>query len=495
MSIHNGSRMMKAWTFSCIVAFLFVSYYACAQPVEDPVFGRPMFTITDEMLEQVKPEGTQPGWNELIPGEWELYCAMEDLLNISVLRYLWGPDSRFIYMPVKSRTGGLWRIEVETGELVLLGAFMLEYGGYRLDSAQTTPLFITEDGNELVVRTEEIDEEYGTEVDLRYNDDDSLAGYTINNIKSVRLAINVMNGETRTYTGTDLDTLSPLGTYQIESGKTSTILYEVGSDKEWIISGQFSDHVITSDDRYLYYSDAGKWSDDYLSVFRIMLPDGDIERISPVGEKIGAFIDITPDNVWGIFEFDVGPREGLYYDEDGEEIGSWNVSSMTKLRLYNLQELYKIDFLPMIDNVESSNPLFSPDGTKLSYIRKDQGIQRSSTEMYIIDFNPENLTDFPVAVESKRPISMSIDGNFPNPFNPSTTISFSLPESGHASFTVFNLSGQKIRTLIDEPMSLGNHTIVWDGTDDTGRTVAGGIYLTRLNVGGTVATGKMVLVK
>ena len=103
-----------------------------------------------------------------------------------------------------------------------------------------------------------------------------------------------------------------------------------------------------------------------------------------------------------------------------------------------------------------------------------------STSVENVESEPKPLT----------PIS-----TFPNPFNPSTTISFSLPESGHASLTVYNLSGQKIRTLIDEPMSLGNHTIVWDGTDDTGRSVAAGIYLFRLTATGTAAMGKMVLVK
>lgn len=70
-----------------------------------------------------------------------------------------------------------------------------------------------------------------------------------------------------------------------------------------------------------------------------------------------------------------------------------------------------------------------------------------------------------------------------------------LSESGNTSLTVYNLAGQKIRTLADEPMAAGNHTVVWDGRDDGGNAVAAGVYMTRLTAGGSVATGKMVLVK
>ena len=97
--------------------------------------------------------------------------------------------------------------------------------------------------------------------------------------------------------------------------------------------------------------------------------------------------------------------------------------------------------------------------------------------------------------EEPTPKALSTVTSYPNPFNPSTTISFTLPESGHAKLTVYNLAGQKVRTLADESMAAGNHTVVWDGRDDTGNAVAAGVYLTRLNAGGTVATGKMVLVK
>ena len=81
--------------------------------------------------------------------------------------------------------------------------------------------------------------------------------------------------------------------------------------------------------------------------------------------------------------------------------------------------------------------------------------------------------------EEAKPEALPTVTSYPNPFNPSTTISFTLPESGHATLTVYNLAGQKVRTLADEPMGVGNHTVVWDGHYDTGVAVAAGIYLSR----------------
>ena len=85
--------------------------------------------------------------------------------------------------------------------------------------------------------------------------------------------------------------------------------------------------------------------------------------------------------------------------------------------------------------------------------------------------------------------------NHPNPFNPSTKIIFSLPESGHATLTIYNLAGQKVRTLADEPMAAGNHNMFWNGRDDAGQRVSAGVYLACLKAGSAVATRKMMLMK
>ena len=60
----------------------------------------------------------------------------------------------------------------------------------------------------------------------------------------------------------------------------------------------------------------------------------------------------------------------------------------------------------------------------------------------------------------------TLQGNYPNPFNPETTIRFSLPGSAAAKLEIFNIKGQKVRTLLDSVMAAGQHSLVWNGLDD-----------------------------
>jgi hypothetical protein len=85
--------------------------------------------------------------------------------------------------------------------------------------------------------------------------------------------------------------------------------------------------------------------------------------------------------------------------------------------------------------------------------------------------------------------------NYPNPFNPETTIHFSLPESGPTSVKVYNLKGQLIRTLVNGNMTAGNQKVVWNGLDDNNQTVASGLYFYRVTNVGKNITRKMLLSK
>jgi hypothetical protein len=85
--------------------------------------------------------------------------------------------------------------------------------------------------------------------------------------------------------------------------------------------------------------------------------------------------------------------------------------------------------------------------------------------------------------------------NYPNPFNPTTTISYSVPTSGKTSVKIFNLKGQNINTLVNAEMNAGDHTVVWNGTDASGQNVASGLYFMRVENNGKAVTRKMLLSK
>ncbi|RKY89829.1 hypothetical protein DRQ15_08705, partial [candidate division KSB1 bacterium] len=89
----------------------------------------------------------------------------------------------------------------------------------------------------------------------------------------------------------------------------------------------------------------------------------------------------------------------------------------------------------------------------------------------------------------------SLSQNYPNPGNPSTTITFTLPQKAHVTLEIYNLLGQRVRTLVEGVKEAGSHSVVWDGRDEWGKIVPTGIYLYRLQSADFVRVKKMVLVR
>lgn len=93
------------------------------------------------------------------------------------------------------------------------------------------------------------------------------------------------------------------------------------------------------------------------------------------------------------------------------------------------------------------------------------------------------------------PEAFELSQNFPNPFNPETKIAFQLRQAGVAELSVFNVTGEKMRTLLSAPMPAGEHTVTWDGRDASGRNLASGVYVYRLKVGNHESAKTMLLLK
>jgi acetyl esterase/lipase len=98
-------------------------------------------------------------------------------------------------------------------------------------------------------------------------------------------------------------------------------------------------------------------------------------------------------------------------------------------------------------------------------------------------------------VPVKPPQQFVLQQNYPNPFNPSTNITFSLAHDSHASVVIYNIQGQKITTLLEQRLTLGHHTIQWNGLDITGKRVPSGVYFYKLQTDGSTITRKMVIVQ
>jgi len=99
----------------------------------------------------------------------------------------------------------------------------------------------------------------------------------------------------------------------------------------------------------------------------------------------------------------------------------------------------------------------------------------------------EQTTEFPT--------SLTLVSTYPNPFNSSTTISFTLPATGFTQLVIYNITGQKVRELISETMTAGIHNIRWDGRDNSSAELSSGVYMSLIETNGFRVAGKMILMK
>ena len=105
-------------------------------------------------------------------------------------------------------------------------------------------------------------------------------------------------------------------------------------------------------------------------------------------------------------------------------------------------------------------------------------------------FSIQHITE---ATSAVQPTNFEVSPNYPNPFNPQTTIEFYAPFAAPIKAEIINAAGQYVRTLTDQVFSAGKHALIWNGLDDSGKKAAGGIYFYRIRFGENQHIGKMML--
>lgn len=217
---------------------------------------------------------------------------------------------------------------------------------------------------------------------------------------------------------------------------------------------------------------------------------------------------------------------------DGEEIVTWQFTANAWVDGAGILNLELIDFSGESDPTVNDIGLFYIDNFAFS---KVNGLGPDSYNVYLDDFTTpfasniqdlefllENLeagtyeigvsamyNDFESSINGSfitieptsvtetviSPFNTELSGNYPNPFNPETVIKFSVSESQRVSIEIFNVKGQKVKTLLNENMEKGQHRIVWNGRDDNGRQAGSGMYFYRMRAGKYTNTKKMILMK
>ena len=95
----------------------------------------------------------------------------------------------------------------------------------------------------------------------------------------------------------------------------------------------------------------------------------------------------------------------------------------------------------------------------------------------------------------ETPTKYSLNNNYPNPFNPVTTLRYDLSENGLVNITIYDMLGREVKTLINQTQDAGYKSVIWDATNDYGKPVSAGIYLYQIQAGEYISTKKMVLLK
>ncbi len=170
--------------------------------------------------------------------------------------------------------------------------------------------------------------------------------------------------------------------------------------------------------------------------------------------------------------------------------------------------------MPSLNDFDHFNIYASIDSSPFELIDTSVGIQffysllenpgtvyqflLTTVNQHGMESDPSETVEFiAVGSDDNLPVLQTkLHGNYPNPFNPTTTISFSTNETTeNTEVTIYNIKGQKVKQLVNQKLESGLHTVIWDGKDDNGKQVASGIFFYKMKSGDYQQSRKMLLIK
>ncbi|MBN2279175.1 MAG: T9SS type A sorting domain-containing protein [Candidatus Marinimicrobia bacterium] len=154
----------------------------------------------------------------------------------------------------------------------------------------------------------------------------------------------------------------------------------------------------------------------------------------------------------------------------------------------------------LVSSIYGKGAITSSDLDLASFVlapRVDNPVMPELIDVHIVDANFNETQGFVKATSlANVPEEFKLEKNYPNPFNPTTNIRFAIPEQGNVSLVVYDLLGNKIKTLVSSSMKAGFYNAAWNATNEAGLRVSSGVYFYRLMVGNRIVdTKKMVLMK
>jgi len=278
--------------------------------------------------------------------------------------------------------------------------------------------------------------------------------------------------------------------------------------------------------------DSGRWTHHVLQPFFIPAEEQDTTKAYIVyaeyffdfdpglGNGIGMPLTAATNTEGGfsINKSDLKPGFHTFYVRAKDEHNKWTLhiarpflittpiektlSNIMALEYYFYKEGVPSDTF-RVDDFEPGTDLeitFQPDFTNLlhdsTYDFHVYAVDSSGRHSLNFVFGDQIINDIEQdEIASLLPKTLQLKANYPNPFNPSTKITFGLPGIRNVKLVIYDIIGRRVAVLLDKQMSGGYHTVNWDGQNDLGRKVASGLYIYQVSTEQKVLSRKMVLVK
>ena len=441
----------------------------------------------------------------------------EEHLHLVKVNPIWSPDGKWIAFTDYSR---LWIVSVEGGNARMMFEQVYEHEIRNSVIGSQIPISFSADGQEILFSAWCFDENRGSEIEITENSASfSEPAYDI-------MAVNINTGESRVVVRNGwFGDLSHDGRYlcysnydwrvNVEDEETDyhrvLKMLDLETGDSWYLTDEtgnmYTNPMFSPDDSYIICQFNEKVPPYTTKYLRIPFEGGEPEPYtfydgSAIGEYITYGLDMSRDGDWTLYISqdntitieDKVPK----YDEDGNVIGYYEFEhGVTRQCVYNNITGDNYYLLPPNPNITTFMGEFSPDGSKYCYVLRDDYYRDRIYRIFVKDFEPSTLEKIVTItdVELEKPSDFVLLKNYPNPFNPSTTIEFSIPESGFVELVIYDITGQRIRELLAGIMSPGIHSVFWDGCDDKGTAVSSGVYISNIRMGEKIESHRMMLVK
>jgi len=198
-------------------------------------------------------------------------------------------------------------------------------------------------------------------------------------------------------------------------------------------------------------------------------------------------------DIWGLYDIPVATllQEFSTDTDEGHITIRWSLSEVDESTEFRVSRSAGALPIPVVDN----DPDLERNGLSFTYL--DTDVELGADYSYLVEYSDGGgwIMLFDTGRIVVPNASLALMPNYPNPFNPSTRITYSVPENGHVSLKIYDVSGKLVRTIVDRSQAPGTYSVNWNGVNDQGRNAATGTYFCRLVTAKRAITNKMLLTR